>query len=79
MSKLTIDGRPVAVNPVFGQPDRVVPAPWIGFGVPGPLGPASFAVSGADPDRVNPISRASPTPARVAAARRAAGQGGRDG
>jgi NADH-quinone oxidoreductase subunit G len=60
--------RMIAVNPVFAAIDEATPAAWGGFGKPGTPQATPFAYPIADFYRTDPISRASPTMAKCAAA-----------
>jgi NADH-quinone oxidoreductase subunit G len=71
-----VRARLIAVNPVFARIDQVEPAPWGGFGAPGPIDAAPFVPAVDNFYLTNPICRASVTMAECVAA---FGEGGRRG
>jgi NADH-quinone oxidoreductase subunit G len=62
-----VRARLVAVNPVFGTPELVTPAPWGAFGTAGPVEPTPFGSPIANFYMTDPISRASETMAKCTA------------
>ncbi|WP_114391806.1 NADH-quinone oxidoreductase subunit NuoG [Oleisolibacter albus] len=54
----------VSVNPVFGQIDTIVPAPWVAFGTAGEIGGGHFISPIENFYMTDPISRASVTMAK---------------
>jgi len=63
-SLVDVRARLTAVNPVFGEPDTIAPAPWGTFGAKGAIGTAPLAAAVENFYLTDPIGRASETMAR---------------